>query len=289
MKRIILIMFISLAFISGFGCSNSIEKKPVLLDDEMKAPIKSAPAEVGLEEYAPTTAPQGTLGWYVMRRPNHETPTIDRNIGFNLSDYKAYYIGSQNQTIFLTFDEGYEKGYTASILDTLKAHQVPAAFFVTEPYIRENPDLIKRMVAEGHLVVNHSKTHPSMPSITGNQEKFNRELLDTAQTFKDLTGQDMPLFFRPPKGEYNQTSLQMTADLGYKTIFWSFAYEDWLVDRQPDPEKSLDLILKNIHPGEIMLLHAVSKTNSDILGRVITGAQAEGYRFATLHELAPVK
>ena len=205
------------------------------------------------------------------------------------SDYEAYYVGSRDKKIFLTFDEGYEKGYTASILDTLQEHQVPAAFFVTEHYIRENPELIKRMVTEGHLVVNHSKTHPSMPSITDNAERFKNELLDTAQAFKDLTGQDMPLFFRPPKGEYNQTSLQMTADLGYKTVFWSFAYEDWVVERQPDPEKALDLILKNTHPGEIMLLHAVSKTNSDILGQVIKGVQEQGYSFATLYELEKVE
>ena len=127
-----------------------------------------------------------------------------------------------------------------------------------------------------------------MPLMTGNKEKFSREFLDTAQAFKDLTGQEMPLFFRPPKGEYNEISLKMTTDLGYKTVFWSFAYQDWITDQQPDPEKSLRLILDNLHPGEIMLLHAVSKTNNDILSQVVSGAQAEGYRFAPLHELEMV-
>lgn len=286
MKRNILLLSAILICITIAGCSLlSIAKKPTLLNDDIKHP---STVESNIES-APSASAEGTLGWYVMRNKNHTTPAIDRNLGFNPADYQAYYIGSRDKLIFLTFDEGYENGYTASILDTLKQAQVPAAFFVTTPYIRDNPALIKRMVNEGHLVVNHSKTHPSMPSITSNPERFKHELSDTAQAFKDLTGQDMPLLFRPPKGEYNKTSLQMTADLGYKTVFWSFAYEDWTVDRQPDPEKSYQLIMQNIHPGEIMLLHAVSKTNNDILGRVISGVQGEGYRFASLSQLEKVQ
>lgn len=286
MKRNILILLTTLICLSIAGCSlPSLEKKPTLLNDEVSRPstVDSSAAST------PTASAEGTLGWYVMRNKDHTTPAIDRNLGFNLADYQAYYIGSRDKVVFLTFDEGYENGYTASILDTLKQCQVPAAFFVTTPYIKDNPTLIKRMVDEGHMVVNHSKTHPSMPSLTSNPERFKHELVDTAQTFKELTGQDMPLFFRPPKGEYNNTSLKMTADLGYKTVFWSFAYEDWLVDRQPSPEKSYELIMQNIHPGEIMLLHAVSKTNNDILGRVISGVQSEGYRFASLHQLEKVQ
>lgn len=286
MKHNILVLLAILALLSISSCSlPSLEKKSALINDEIMHPgtIDSS------VESAPAASAEGTLGWYVMRNKNHTTPTIDRNLGFNLADYQAYYIGSRDKVIFLTFDEGYENGYTASILDTLKQSRVPAAFFVTVPYIKDNPALIKRMVDEGHLVVSHSKTHPSMPSITSNPDRFKHELIDTAQAFKDLTGQDMPLLFRPPKGEYNKTSLKMTADLGYKTIFWSFAYEDWMVDRQPDPEKSYQLIMQNIHPGEIMLLHAVSKTNNDILGRVISGVQGEGYRFASLLQLEKVQ
>ncbi len=283
MKRILVIMCLILILLSVSACNQAPQRKPTLVNDDVHPRGGQMTTEV-----SPVASSPGTLSWYVMRNKDHQPPSIDRNIGFKLNDYQAYYIGSRNKTIFLTFDEGYENGYTASILDTLKSHQVPAAFFVTEPYIKSNPDLIKRMVNEGHLVVNHSKTHPSMPSMTGSKEKFSRELLDTAQAFKDLTGQEMPLFFRPPKGEYSETSLKMTNDLGYKTVFWSFAYQDWMTDQQPDPEKSLRLILDNLHPGEIMLLHAVSKTNNDILSRVVSGAQAEGYRFAPLHELEMV-
>lgn len=281
MKNIQLALSLLLALLLISGCYEAPDQKPALVNDDVHTPEAVQMAE----EVKPTVSAPGTLGWYVMRNKDHAVPAIDRNLGFKLSDYQAYYVGSRGKTIFLTFDEGYEKGYTASILDTLKSHQIPAAFFVTEPYINSNPVLIRRMVDEGHMVLNHSKTHPSMPTLTGNQDKFSRELGDTAQTFKELTGQDMPLYFRPPKGEYNQASLKMSADLGYKTIFWSFAYEDWLVDKQPDPIKSLNLILANTHPGEIMLLHAVSKTNTDILGQVISGAQAQGYQFAPLSEV----
>ncbi len=241
-----------------------------------------------IAESQPTTSSEGTLGWYILRNKDHQTPAIDHNLGFQLADYEAYYIGSRDKVIFLTFDEGYENGYTAAILDTLQDARVPAAFFVTVPYIRDNPELIRRMVDEGHLVVNHSKSHPSMPSITSDPDRFKNEISATAQAFKELTGQNMAPFFRPPKGEYNKTSLKMTADLGYKTIFWSFAYVDWIVDQQPNPQKSLQLIVENIHPGEIMLLHAVSKTNRDILAQLIAEVQNEGYRFASLLQLEQV-
>lgn len=283
-KRTVAILCLILSCFALSGCYQTPPKKPALVNDD----VRPSQVEPAIQEVAPAASSPGTLGWYVMRSKDHQTPTIDRNLKFKLSDYQAYYLGSRDKLIFLTFDEGYENGYTATILDTLKSHQVPAAFFVTEPYITSNPLLIKRMVDEGHLVGNHSKTHPSMPSLTWNQEKFDRELLETAKAFKDLTGQDMPLYFRPPKGEYNEASLKMTSNLGYKTVFWSFAYEDWLVDKQPQPEKSLDLITSNFHPGEIMLLHAVSKTNNDILGRVITEARSQGYRFASLHEMEMV-
>ncbi len=197
------------------------------------------------------------------------------------------YIGSKNKEIFLTFDEGYENGYTGKILDTLKANQVAAAFFVTEPYIQSNPDLVKRMLAEGHIVANHSHSHPSMPTLCADPEKFNAELTTTAQAYKEITGQDMPHFFRPPRGEYSEKSLQMTAALGYKTIFWSFAYEDWLVDKQPAADTAYEKIMKNTHNGEIMLLHAVSSTNASILDRVLKDIKKEGYHFLPLTALSP--
>jgi len=156
---------------------------------------------------------------------------------------------------------------------------------VTEPYITSNPGLVKRMIAEGHIVGNHSKTHPSMPSLTENPDKFNREITDTANTFKEITGKEMPKFIRPPRGEYSEKSLYMTTKLGYKTIFWSFAYQDWLTDQQPEPEASFNKIIEGTHNGAIILLHAVSSTNTQILDRVIKDIRKEGYRFAPLTEL----
>jgi len=235
-------------------------------------------------ENAPVLKNQ-TLSWYVVRNKEHQKPRPNTEGGFALEKYAAYYTGSDEKVIFLTFDEGYENGYTTKILDILKSNQVPAAFFVTEPYIQSHPDLVRRMVDEGHIVGNHSKTHPSMPSVTKDKAFFTRELQSTASAFRKITGKTMPLFFRPPKGEFSEKSLSMTQQLGYKTIFWSFAYEDWLIDKQPAPESSLTKILNNTHNGEIMLLHAVSSTNTAILDQAIKDIKKQGYRFGSLTEL----
>lgn len=254
----------------------SAEKLPSL-SEELPAVVE-VPAD-------PVNADNETLNWYYVRNQDHKNPRINTDIDFSLSDYDAYYIGSKDPVIFLTFDEGYENGYTAEILDVLKANQVPAAFFVTGPYISSNPDLVKRMVAEGHIVGNHSQTHPSMPSKAHDPEAFNREINQVEKSFEQLTGTQMPNFFRPPRGEYSELSLSLTKEMGYKTIFWSFAYQDWLVDQQPDPEEAYGRIMQGTHNGQIMLLHAVSSTNTQILDRIIKDIKKEGYRFAPLTEL----
>ncbi|MEA1960951.1 MAG: delta-lactam-biosynthetic de-N-acetylase [Bacillota bacterium] len=235
---------------------------------------------------APLPLDNKTFSWYVVRNKEHKQPRGNTEGAFDLQKYDAYFTGPTTQkVIFLTFDEGYENGYTPQILDTLKRHQVPACFFVTEPYITSNPELIKRMVKEGHIVGNHSKTHPSMPSVTGDPAAFKNEIEETADAFREQTGKKMPLYFRPPKGEFSEKSLYMTQQLKYKTIFWSFAYEDWLTDKQPSPDSALKKILDNTHNGEIMLLHAVSSTNAAILDQVITEIKKQGYTFKSLDEL----
>lgn len=202
-----------------------------------------------------------------------------------LSKCDGYFLGdTSKKVLYLTFDEGYEKGNTGAILDTLKDVNVPAAFFVVKPYIDSQPDLIKRMVDEGHLVCNHSNHHPSMPSLT-DEEKFKKEFFDVEVAFKDLTGKDMPKFFRPPMGKYSKVSLERTKALGYKTIFWSFAYKDWLVNDQPSEDFAIKKIEKGAHPGGIILLHAVSDTNTKVLKTIITDLQKEGYEFKSLEEL----
>ena len=225
-------------------------------------------------------------GWYYKAGQNHNPPTVPQNISNLLNKYSGYYLGDTSQkVIYITFDEGYENGYTPKILDILKDNNVKAAFFVTKHYITSNPDLIKRMVNEGHTVCNHTSKHPSMPSITGNADKFNAEFTDTEKAFKDVTGQDMPKLFRPPMGEYSEKSLYMTQKLGYKSIFWSFAHKDWLVDNQPPVNVTHDKIINSSHNGEIMLLHAVSSSDTNALDSVLKDLNALGYRFGTLSEL----
>ncbi|KUG02470.1 polysaccharide deacetylase [hydrocarbon metagenome] len=287
-----LILLLALAGCQKQTTVNDIEE-PSSQPQETVQPVVDAPQptkELPAVETPSSPVSTGfqTLNWYYVRNQDHKTPRINTDIDFSLADYDAYYIGSKEKVIFLTFDEGYENGYTAEILDTLKVNQVPAAFFVTGPYITSNPELVKRMVAEGHIVGNHSQTHPSMPSKTSNPEAFKREITDVEKSFLDLTGQEMPKYIRPPRGEYSEKSLQMTKELGYKTIFWSFAYQDWLVDQQPDPEASYQRIMQGTHNGQIMLLHAVSSTNTQILDRVIKDIQKEGYRFAPLTELEQI-
>jgi len=220
--------------------------------------------------------------WYYGKNKNHLPPT--GNNAFDVRPFGGYHLGDVSQkVIYLTFDEGYENGYTAPILDVLLEKNVPAAFFVTRSYITSNPDLIQRMVAEGHVVGNHSVSHKSSPDLT--DEEMRWELTDTARSFMELTGLHMPLFFRPPMGEYSARTLQITQDCGYKTIFWSFAYVDWLVDEQPATQTAYNEIVAHMHNGAIPLLHAVSKANAEALGDVIDTLRAEGFTFLSLYDL----
>ncbi|MBU3144312.1 delta-lactam-biosynthetic de-N-acetylase [Clostridium sp. CF012] len=223
--------------------------------------------------------------WYFQPRNDNTPPEGPKETTKIISDYESFYLGdTSNKILYLTFDEGYEAGYTAPILDVLKKHNVKAAFFVVKPYITSNPELIKRMVDEGHLVCNHSSHHPSMASIV-DVEKFNRELSDVEVEYENITGKKMSKYFRPPMGKYSELSLKYTQDYGYKTIFWSFAYMDWLTNKQPSHESAKKRIMQRTHNGGIMLLHAVSKTNAEILDDVITQWKSQGYELKTLDEL----
>ena len=223
--------------------------------------------------------------WHFVPK-NDGTPSgPSRDCGDLLTKYNCSYLGdTSKKTLYLTFDEGYENGYTDKILDILKENNVKAAFFVTTPYIKTESELIKRMVAEGHLVCNHSTNHPSMASIK-DQDKFNSELNVCQDTFETLTGTKMPRFFRPPMGKYSELSLHYTSKLGYKTIFWSFAYVDWDKNKQPSEAFAKQIILKRTHSGAIILLHAVSKTNTKILDYLLKEWKNQGYEFRTLNEL----
>lgn len=202
-----------------------------------------------------------------------------------LAQYNAYYLGDTSQkVIYLTFDCGYENGYTASILDTLKKHNAPAAFFVVGNMIESAPDLIRRMVAEGHIVGNHTYHHPDMPSIS-EQSAFQKELESLEALFQETTGQTMSKYYRPPQGKYNVENLRQAKALGYKTILWSLAYVDWYVDDQPTPEQAYSKLLPRIHDGAIVLLHSTSRTNTEILDELLTKWEEMGFSFASLDQL----
>ena len=233
---------------------------------------------------APAPANNETRGWYYVRNTSHSVPSVASGAVSLLSSYDGRYIGPDPDLVYLTFDEGYENGYTATILDALKRNGVKATFFVTESYIRNNPDLVRRMVAEGHVVGSHSATHPSMPSIATDPAVFAAEFTRTEDAFREATGREMPHIFRPPMGEYSPLSLWRTQSLGYETVFWSFAHRDWLVDDQPSVDVTIQRILDGSHPGAIYLLHAVSSSNTAALDDAIAGLRAQGYGFGTLDD-----
>ncbi|PJI08998.1 MULTISPECIES: delta-lactam-biosynthetic de-N-acetylase [Clostridium] len=225
--------------------------------------------------------------WYYMNE--NQKKGVEEGPPKETSDYvpkyKCYYIGDKSKkVIYLTFDEGYEKGYTPKILDVLKKHKAKAAFFVVKPYITGNPEIIKRMEREGHLVCNHSVHHGSMPSIY-DEKKFKSELTGVEEAYTKVTGKKMPQYFRPPMGKYSELSLYHTQKLGYKTIFWSFAYGDWEPNRQPSKYEARNKILSRTHNGTVLLLHAVSKTNADVLDELLTEWEKQGYKIGTLDEL----
>lgn len=220
-------------------------------------------------------------GWGLKKNKN-APPEVPQSIIEMLETHGGIYKDSEPHALYLTFDEGYENGYTAQILDVLKKHSVPAAFFVTGPYLDKETELIKRMVQEGHIVGNHTINHPSMPEVKSAQ-KLKEEITGLADRFHDLTGQQMR-FFRPPMGEYSERTLAITMDLGYTSVFWSFAYKDWDTKAQKGTEYAYQQITDGVHDGAILLLHAVSRDNAEVLERVIIDMKAAGYRFKSLED-----
>lgn len=202
-----------------------------------------------------------------------------------LKQFNAYYAGqTEDKVLYLTFDAGYENGNTAPILDALKKHNAPATFFLVGNYLETSPELVKRMIAEGHTVGNHTYHHPDMSKIAS-KEAFNKELTDLETLYQQITGQSMKQYYRPPQGKYSESNLQMAKELGYHTFFWSLAYVDWYEDKQPTHQEAFDKLLTRIHPGAVVLLHSTSKTNAEILDELLSKWTDMGYRFAPLDEL----
>ena len=202
-----------------------------------------------------------------------------------LKKYDAAYMGApEKKVLYLTFDAGYENGNTEKILDTLKKHNAPAAFFLVGNYIEKNADLVRRMVNEGHVVGNHTMHHPDMSKIS-DPEKFAAELQALETLFLETTGKELPKFYRPPQGCYSEENLKNAQKLGYKTVFWSLAYQDWDTSKQPTREAAFEKLLPRTHNGAVVLLHSTSSTNAAILDELLTKWEQEGYRFETVDKV----
>lgn len=202
-----------------------------------------------------------------------------------LAEYHAFFAAdTAEKKLYLTFDCGYENGNTPAILAALKKHQAPAVFFAVGNFVRDNPDLIKQMVAEGHIVGNHTMTHPDMSKISS-EDSFQKELQGVEKIYKETTGKEMEKFYRPPQGIYSTENLAMAKELGYSTFFWSLAYVDWIQDQQPSREEALRKLLTRVHPGAIVLLHNTSSTNGIILDELLSRWEKMGYSFHSVKEL----
>jgi len=210
--------------------------------------------------------------------PNPGEKPVGNAASETLLEYGSYFVAdTEEKVIYLTFDAGYENGYTEQILDVLQHTETPAAFFLLGTYIRDYPELIKRMVNEGHTVANHTMNHPDMTKIC--RETFAKELSEPEEHYEMITGEPMAKLYRPPSGKYSTENLALAKELGYTTLFWSLAYVDWYDNDQPTKEQAFSKLIPRIHPGAIILLHNTSKTNAMILEDLIKEYKSMGYRF----------
>ncbi len=223
--------------------------------------------------------------WGFKRSTGGQLPSIDQE-GFKgiVDKYGALFLGDHSEKmLYLTFDNGYENGFTAQILDVLKEKKVPATFFVTGHYVKDQPDLLKRMVQEGHIIGNHSYSHPDMTQIS--DQKIQDELNRVAQEVAALTGQQKMMYLRAPRGIFSERVLALTRELGYINVFWSIAYKDWNIKQQKGGDYAYQQVMKQLHPGAIILLHAVSKDNATALAKIIDDARKQGFDFRSLDHI----
>ncbi|MBQ2863197.1 MAG: polysaccharide deacetylase family protein [Clostridia bacterium] len=231
---------------------------------------------------------EGATAWFFKKTTDHTQPKLDSRLSF-IEKYNCAYVdksknSDSDKVIYLTFDAGYENGNVKRILDTMKDEGVSGSFFILENLIKRNPDLVKRMAEEGHLVCNHTAKHKDMSRVT-DKDTLLSELGKLEEQFKQLTGCDMTKIYRPPEGRFSEINLLHLTEAGYKTVFWSFAYADWDNKQQPNEKEAMDKIIAGLHNGEILLLHPTSETNANIMKELIRRCKAEGYRFETLDKL----
>ncbi|MDO4522021.1 MAG: polysaccharide deacetylase family protein [Eubacteriales bacterium] len=235
---------------------------------------------------AKSTVLQPAQGSWGLGYPNKGKAPVGNASIEELAKYNAFYAqDTEEKVLYLTFDCGYENGNTAAILDALKKHHAPATFFVVGPFLEAQPELVKRMVAEGHTVGNHTWHHPDMSAIS-TKEAFEKELSSVSELYEKIIGSPMPRYYRPPQGKYSTDNLQMAKALGYQTFFWSLAHVDWKQDAQPTKEQAFERLLGRVHPGAIVLLHCTSATNAQILDELLTRWEDMGYYFAPLSEIS---
>ena len=235
-----------------------------------------------IEASASSNLSNKKIGWGIKREKDHKRPDVGKENKELMEKYNGIYIGNENKKyIYLTFDEGYEAGYTEKILDVLKENDVKATFFITAHYLNTAEELVKRMVNEGHIVGNHTVNHKTLPEIS--DKEIDEEVMGLHQAIYEKTGYEMK-YIRPPKGEYSERSLDATNKLGYTTVMWTFGYMDYDENKQKGTEYAKKIILDNLHNGEIMLLHGNSKDNANVLDEIIKSAKAEGYEFKSLDE-----
>lgn len=280
--------YIQLEAVEGQEEAQQVEPKPQKKQEVVQGSKSNAEKKIptGTPEKEKNQLPDWSdeeLSWYFSRRSDHKQPGIGSTHRTLLEQYGGIALGSSHsKDIYLTFDNGYENGYTTKILDILKENEVVAAFFVLGTYIDSNPDIIRRMAKEGHLVVNHTNNHPKMTDLS--DELLTNEIQEVEYKYKALTGKEMPKFLRPPAGVFSERTLALTQQLGYRTVFWSMAYRDWVVDDQPGKDVAYRHVMDNIHNGAVILLHAVSESNTEALDDIIKGLKAQGYRFKGLDE-----
>lgn len=240
-------------------------------------------SEITVDNQTVSTA-NGTICWGLKRGSGGSVPEIPSSYKFLMERYGAKYVGdTTKRVIYLTFDEGYENGYTAQILDTLKTCNVKAVFFITGDYFDQNPELIRRMIEEGHIVGNHTMNHPSLAAVSA--QTAEEEILELDRRMQDKFGYEMFLL-RPPKGEFSEKTLALAANLGYRCLLWSFAYKDWVVSDQKGTAHAVSVVTENLHCGAVLLLHAVSSDNANGLADIIRQCRARGYEFGNPEELA---
>ena len=280
------------------GCKPTPLPQPPLNNlpgNTIKEPTAPAPAPQPTPEPEPTPPPTPnqpqppsspntmTRSWWFTRNKQHQVPSVNQETVQLLSRYNGFYcLPNNSQKIYLTFDNGYELGYTSTILDILDRKGVKAAFFITGQFIDTQPDLVKRMHAAGHLVCSHTWSHPDLSTVS--QETLQRELARLEQRYTELTGGQLNRYLRPPMGNYSVTSLRWTDELGYRTVFWSMAFQDWDPSNQPGADFSYQHVMDNIHPGAVILLHAVSQSNTQALEKIITDLRTQGYNFSTFNQ-----